>query len=145
MLSCVSLALVCMSMSAAVERERELVIDVGFSVGADTAMYLEAGYKVVAIEANPFLVAWALQTEPFRLAVNEGRLVLLHRAVGERSGQNLTFFVNPCDHYQSSVEYDPNAAWTLCPLVPVSVRSVTCTQILKQDNTLLVWRRFCNM
>ena len=34
-----------------------LVIDVGMYDGADTAYYLSMGYRVLAVEANPALVA----------------------------------------------------------------------------------------
>ena len=35
---------------------RELIYDVGMNTGDDTAYYLNRGYRVVAIEANPDLV-----------------------------------------------------------------------------------------
>ena len=60
---------------------RETVLDVGFNIGQDTTMYLEAGYNVVAIEANPGLVAWANSTEPFMSAAQHRRLALLNLAI----------------------------------------------------------------
>ena len=58
---------------------REFILDVGFNVGQDTVVYLEAGYNVAAVEANPLLVEWARKTPPFRAAIDAGRLTLLNR------------------------------------------------------------------
>ena len=33
----------------------DLIYDVGLHIGQDTAFYLEKGFRVVAIEANPVL------------------------------------------------------------------------------------------
>ena len=35
--------------------EKNLIFDIGFHKGEDTKYYLEKGYKVVAVEANPIL------------------------------------------------------------------------------------------
>ena len=40
----------------------ETVFDVGMFDGADTAYYLESGYRVVSVEANPVLVQRAEKT-----------------------------------------------------------------------------------
>jgi hypothetical protein len=48
---------------------RNLVYDVGMNNGDDTAHYLECGYRVVAIEADPLLVRNARQ----RFETNFGR------------------------------------------------------------------------
>ena len=48
---------------------KEVIVDMGFNIGQDTAAYLELGYDVVAVEANPRLSAWANQSEPFKSAL----------------------------------------------------------------------------
>jgi FkbM family methyltransferase len=62
----------------------DLVYDVGMYNGSDTASYLEQGYRVVAIEANPLLVAQA--RERFAQELGAGRLTLLELAVGSTDG-----------------------------------------------------------
>jgi FkbM family methyltransferase len=56
--------------------DRNLIYDVGMNNGDDTAYYLHQGYRVVAIEADPALVADA--RERFAGAVRDGRLTLLN-------------------------------------------------------------------
>ena len=56
-----------------------LVIDVGMYDGADTAYYLSMGYRVLAVEANPALVAQA--AERFDRQIRDGQLTILHRAI----------------------------------------------------------------
>jgi FkbM family methyltransferase len=52
--------------------------------GSDTAYYLHQGYKVIAIEANPDLVAAAAQR--FRKYIDTAQLVLLDVAITDHEG-----------------------------------------------------------
>ena len=61
-----------------------LVYDVGMYDGADTAYYLAEGYRVVAIEAHPELVAAARRRFARELA--DGLLVILNVAVADGWG-----------------------------------------------------------
>src|SRR5438093_6042745 len=72
--------------------EPDLVFDVGMHVGEDTAYYLECGYRVVAVEANPRLIEDAAVR--FAQAIEEGRLELVHAVVVEQGGQALTFHLS---------------------------------------------------
>jgi FkbM family methyltransferase len=64
-------------------RHDDLIIDVGMHDGEDTARFLAAGYRVVAIEADARLVA-AAQTR-FAAEIDGDRLTLVEAAVsGER-------------------------------------------------------------
>jgi len=45
----------------ALSQENDLVYDVGMNNGDDTAYYLSLGFRVIAIEANPELVACRMQ------------------------------------------------------------------------------------
>lgn len=62
----------------------DLIIDVGMHDGADTAFYLAKGFRVVAVEANPALVAAG--EERFAQAIDEGRLRIIGAAIAETSG-----------------------------------------------------------
>lgn len=69
----------------------DLIFDIGMHAGDDTAHYLQHGKKVVAVEANPELVATAQRRFANELA--EGRLIIVNKAVAPEPGQ-ITFWVN---------------------------------------------------
>jgi FkbM family methyltransferase len=71
----------------------DLIFDVGFHRGEDSAFYLAEGFSVVAVEANPDLVE--LGRKRFADAISEGRLVLEHAAVATAAGP-VTFYAH--DH-----------------------------------------------
>ena len=97
------------------------IVDVGFNVGQDTVMYLEAGYHVAAVEANPRLVEWASRTEPFSTAVASGLLTLLNRVVtSQKDVKNATFFLS------SHTERSKHGACYSPPCTAVDVEASTC-------------------
>lgn len=55
------------------------IFDIGMYDGADTAYYLESGYQVVAVEANPDLVECAARQ--FSASLASGQLVLINAAI----------------------------------------------------------------
>ncbi len=67
-----------------VPRHQDLVYDIGAHQGEDTAYYLEKGFRVVAVEANPDLCQILRQT--FAEAIANGRLTLIEAAIAERAG-----------------------------------------------------------
>lgn len=64
---------------------KDLVVDVGMHNGDDTAYYLHKGCRVVAIEANPRLVAAGEQR--FADAIRAGRLKILPIGVAAERGE----------------------------------------------------------
>ena len=64
--------------------QRDLIFDFGMHDGSDTAYYLRKGFRVVAVEANPELVA-AGQSR-FRAEIAEGRLTIVNKAIAEQPG-----------------------------------------------------------
>lgn len=68
-----------------------LIYDVGAHHGEDSAFYLKKGFRVVAIEANPWL-AKALR-ERFADAMDTGQFTLVEGAVADQDGE-VEFFVN---------------------------------------------------
>jgi len=68
-----------------------LIYDVGAHEGEDTAFYLKKGFRVVAVECNPKLVARL--TERFRNEAADGRFTLVNAAIAEAPGE-IEFFVN---------------------------------------------------
>ncbi|HEX2749283.1 MAG TPA: hypothetical protein VHM91_14845, partial [Verrucomicrobiales bacterium] len=60
---------------------QQLVFDVGMYDASDTKYYLDLGYKVVAIEANPMLANSARQR--FAGEVQNGTLTIVNAAVAD--------------------------------------------------------------
>jgi FkbM family methyltransferase len=83
--------------------ERDLVYDVGMHDGRDTAYYLWRGYRVVAIDANPDLVAAGRAR--FATEVADGRLVLLNVGIGEDDTEG-TFWLG--DRATEWSSFDPS-------------------------------------
>lgn len=62
----------------------KVIFDIGMYDGADTAYYLESGFRVVAVEANPALIERA--REQFAQAIAASRLTLCNAAIGPTAG-----------------------------------------------------------
>ncbi len=83
----------------------DLIFDVGMNNGDDTAYYLHRGYRVVAIEADPALVAAAAQR--FASEIKQGRLTLVAAAIAEQEGV-LPFWI--CDDKPAWSSFDRSVA-----------------------------------
>jgi len=70
---------------------RDLVFDIGANNGDDTAYYLRRGFRVVAVDANPDMVA--LCEQRFHAEIHAGRLVLLNVGIAAEEGV-ASFFVS---------------------------------------------------
>jgi FkbM family methyltransferase len=69
----------------------DLVYDVGMNNGDDSAFYLRAGFRVVAVEANPLLCRAA--ESRFSAEIAAGRMTVLNLAISDRPGE-IDFWVN---------------------------------------------------
>lgn len=99
--------------------QADLIYDVGLHNGDDTAYYLHRGYRVVAIEANPELVARG--RERFSTAIRQGRLTIVDVAVGSKEGV-VPFWISSNPEY-SSLEQSEAAKWgQSCRAVTVRAR-----------------------
>jgi FkbM family methyltransferase len=78
----------------------QTVFDIGMYDGADTAYYLESGFRVVGVEANPRLIDDARKT--FAAPVASGQLVLVSAAISERC-EPVTLLLSATDLGSSSV------------------------------------------
>ena len=73
--------------------EDDLIFDVGLHRGEDTAYYLAKGYRVVALEADPRLVAFC--RERFRNEIAANRLRVVAGVITEDSTlETVPFYVN---------------------------------------------------
>lgn len=70
---------------------QDLIFDVGAHKGEDSAFYLALGFRVVAIEANPALVAHLRSR--FAKEIEAGRFTLLDMAIADGDRQ-VRFFAN---------------------------------------------------
>lgn len=75
---------------AALSHEDGLIFDVGMHRGEDTAYYLRKGYRVVAFEADPDLVAHCERR--FERAIADGRLEIVFGAIADTREPTITFY-----------------------------------------------------
>jgi FkbM family methyltransferase len=71
---------------------RGLVYDLGMNNGDDTAHYLEQGYRVLAVEADPDLVSTARKR--FQSSIENGQAIVLNVGISHHCG-TATFWI--CD------------------------------------------------
>ncbi len=89
----------------------DLVFDIGMADGAETAVYLENGFRVVGVEPDAAMF-YALQ-ERFAAEIAAGRLVLLNLAASARAGEIVAFFHDATAPERSSLSRErvgPGAA-----------------------------------
>lgn len=80
-----------------------LIFDIGVNLGEDSRFYLDKGFSVVGVEANP-LIATELRTK-FSDEIQDGRFILEECGIWSHS-KSLPFFRNlDNDHWSS---FDPN-------------------------------------
>lgn len=74
--------------------DRHLIFDLGLHRGCDTEFYLNKGFKVIALEANPAMIAYARKNPILSSAEQEGRLGIVPMALWHRGGESISFYVN---------------------------------------------------
>ncbi|WP_081599303.1 FkbM family methyltransferase [Prochlorothrix hollandica] len=79
-----------------------LIFDLGMNDGRDTEYYLKKGYKVIAVEANPYLCQEASLS--FSEAIDQKRLVIVHAAISSECCNSIQFFINIDNTYWSSLD-----------------------------------------
>src|SRR5436189_916375 len=72
-------------------RRQDLIMDIGAHAGDDTRFYLDKGFAVVAVEANPVLVVEL--KERFSEDIEKGFLTIEPFAIGSRD-ESMRFFVH---------------------------------------------------
>jgi FkbM family methyltransferase len=110
------------------EPNNNQVIDVGMNDGSDTAYYLHCGYRVLAIEANPQLVAAAKQR--FAREVAEGKLIVLN--VGIAPQQGVADFYIASNHQWSSFSKEVASRRGMELVETVRIPCVPLSTILRQ-------------
>ena len=101
-----------------------LIYDLGMHTGLDAKFYLDKGFRVVALEANPRACAAARE----ELSAHGDRLTVVEAALWERGGEAATFHINERESSWSSLD-ESLAARRKDALTPVEVPTVTLTDL----------------
>ena len=107
---------------------RDLIYDVGMNNGDDTAYYLSLGFRTVAIEANPQLVAQAKLR--FAREIASRRLIVLNIGIADREGE-LPFWICETNSRWSSFDR-AYASWGNSPHHQIQVPCARFETILAQ-------------
>lgn len=73
--------------------DRRLIFDIGLHKGFDAQYYIAKGFKVIGLEARADLCAVVADKQ--KEAVASGKLVIVQRALFHKSGEKVSFYVNP--------------------------------------------------
>ena len=83
------------------EQRTLTVFDLGMHNGDDTAFYLERGFRVIAVEANPDLCEQ--NGTRFEEMIARGSLVILNKAIYCKGGKNVNFYISAMNLEWSSL------------------------------------------
>lgn len=78
--------------SSRFDNMKRLIYDIGAHRGDDTAYYLQCGYNVIAVEANPALCNFI--RERFANEIVNKKLILLETAIATEGKAEISFFVS---------------------------------------------------
>ena len=84
-----------------------LIFDIGMYDGSDTRYYLNEGFRVLAIEANPVLVKRARELI-FQEEIKNGELIILNYAIAGKTTENVTLAINATDPGSSTIYHKDN-------------------------------------
>jgi FkbM family methyltransferase len=105
-----------------------IIYDIGAHKGIDTAFYLQKGYKVVAIEANPQLCNYL--RKKFNSEIREGKVILVECAIDRISKQSVPFYLTD-DEGESSLSADRLKAMNVA-YKTLYVQTKTLTELFDQ-------------
>ena len=103
------------------------IFDIGMFDGADTAYYLESGFQVIAVEANPDLIASAQRR--FSAPLASGQLVCVNAAVSTSEGP---VELNLCGDDLGSSSVISERIADRRPIGAITVPGVTIHQLFDQ-------------
>jgi FkbM family methyltransferase len=108
----------------------DLIFDIGFHKGEDTAHYLDRGFRVVAVEANPRLVFEG--NERFAEVIRAGRLTLIGAGISDALGER-DFYIN--SRYSEWSSLLPGPGQRGGGFSVVRVPTITMAQLLSDYGT----------
>ena len=123
----------------------DLVFDVGYHAGRDTALFLRKGMRVRAVEADADTIASTLGRHPaIRAAQRESdatqlnstmRLQVLNVAISNRSGDAITFYALRSAPQMSSIHSSTCGAKSGGGCIMKTVRTATCADLIRKHGT----------
>ena len=99
--------------------EKKLVFDIGMHIGQDSINYLQEGFKVIAVEANPLLAEQ--NTNKFHKYIESGALAILNVGISDKEG-NLPFYINKRTSEWSSFNFELGSRNN----TPYEVKNIPC-------------------
>lgn len=118
-------------------KDKNLVFDVGLHRGEDAEFYLKKGFRVVAFEANPELVAEC--EHQFRSCIAQGQLKIIQGAIAEpeafKAGQRkIAFYRNETGSVWGTIcpSWAKRNAKAECPSQIIEVDAVDFSQALRE-------------
>lgn len=103
--------------------EPDLIYDIGAHHGDDTAWYLQLGYRVIAVEANPVL-ARDLENK-FSHAIGDGKLKVLNVAVAATDKETIPFYVSRDDWRSSTFKNIAEREATVVQTVDIATSTLS--------------------
>jgi FkbM family methyltransferase len=88
---------------------QKLIFDIGMHDGTDTHFYLAKGFKVIAVEANPYLVAKA--EIRFKNEIQNGQLVIINKAIGPDELATVDFYISETKDDWGTIYKDWNSKY----------------------------------
>ena len=118
----------------------DLVFDVGYHAGRDTALFLRKGMRVRAVEADADTIASTAARHPaIRAALRESkhssRLEVLNVAISNSSGGTITFYALRSAPQLSSIHPSTCAAKGGGGCITKTVRTATCADLIRTHGT----------
>jgi FkbM family methyltransferase len=105
-------------------------MDIGAHVGDDTRFYLDKGFAVVAVEANPVLVT--SMKERFSEDIKKGFLTIEPFAIGSRD-ESMNFFVHKAQALFSSLT--PNVELHGDEFDSIEVKCISAASVFRRHGT----------
>lgn len=106
----------------------QLIFDIGFHKGEDTSYYLHKGYRVVAVDAAPQLVACGKAC--FHDAATAGRLVLLNKVIAATAQPETAFYLSQNSEWSSV--HQKIAERRGMPSTKLALPAVTLSHLMKE-------------
>ncbi len=110
----------------------DLIFDVGANNGDDAAYYLRSGYRVVGVEADPTYIEYVRGR--FEPEIEQGRLTLVHAAIGSNQGTALFHVSEGNRGVYSSLDADMASRGAL-PTRRIEVRCVRLRTLFEEFGT----------
>jgi len=105
-----------------------LIYDIGMHRGKDTEFYLNKGFDVIAVEANPDLIEDA--RKKFAEEMETGQLTIIDKAISEKKGF-VDFYINKEKDEWGSIHFGWNSG-SMANLKKISVESIPFEEIISR-------------